>query len=293
MPITNKYGLSTPWIRIAEQNLYDKVGWRSATELVGPVRLAMLRDRHREHIEVDVCDMSHAILGEAVHTLLERAGDDAITEQRFIIDVMGKEVSMKPDRFEPEAEHLRDFKTAKVWAYVLGTKDEWVRQTNIYAHGLRQHGHTVSEISIELLIKDWDYKGPLGQTTIPKNEYPESPIIRIPVDVWLDADVEDYLRDRVMLFMDLEDTPDNELPICTMEERWGRPDKWAVKKKGGKRALSGGANFETEQDALDFAVTKNHPCDIEFRPGKSTRCEHFCDAKMFCNYYLNHINPAF
>jgi hypothetical protein len=296
MKITNRHNLSQVWIDAVKFDDYDKVGWQSVTSLIAPVRQQMLIQRHDEEIEEDVTERIWMLLGSACHEILQRAakeGDAALTEERFQIECLDKEISMKPDRVElipgtPNEYHLKDFKISSVWSVILDTKWEWAAQTNLYAYGLRKIGVNVTQISMEVLCRDW------SKTDSLKNkEYPQDKVQVIPIEVWNDEACEDLLEKRVKEFIAAEKLTDDELPPCTETERWARPDKFAVKKKGATRSTKNcSSRAEAEQYMSEKGYT-NSTHIIEFRPGKSVRCEDYCSVSRWCSQYNNEINPPF
>jgi len=68
-------------------------------------------------------------------------------------------------------------------------------------------------------------------------DYPQHQVKRVPIRLWSTEETERYLLERTDLFESHADTPDNDLPYCTDAERWARPGKCAVTKKGRKSAL--------------------------------------------------------
>ena len=76
--------------------------------------------------------------------------------------------------------------------------------------------------------------------------------------------------------------PDDELPECTDEQLW-KENKWAVMKRGAKRAVSGGVK-DNEMDAVNMAADLGPDYYVEARPGKARACK-YCDARQFCHQY--------
>lgn len=66
--------------------------------------------------------------------------------------------------------------------------------------------------------------------------------------------------------------------MCTDEERWHKPDKWAVKKPGNKRALK---LHDTREAAMAHAGTT---LEVEYRPGEDTKCLKYCSVAQFCDH---------
>jgi len=85
---------------------------------------------------------------------------------------------------------------------------------------------------------------------------------------------------------------------CSDEERWSKPDKWAVMKEGRKSALR---LLDSRLDAQRWCVTNDHVhlwekgknipfkkgISIVHRPGEDTRCEHYCAVSSVCPQYAS------
>lgn len=337
MRITNRPGLSDCWVAAVKKDEHSHMGDRSMTECLQPVRIYQLKKRHWDNLVEDVSERIWSLLGDAAHVVLERAStSDAITEQRFNVDVAGFKMSVCPDRVEKlpiekcrkywndsiteptfacghfeyptgtQLYALRDFKISQVYArnmLIKGSKGEWRWQVNGYAWALRKTGFPVVEASIEILMKDWDWM----EANIKKTyDYPPFQAESIPIDLFNDEEVEAFLTARITEHMQTDALPDDELPFCTEEERWATRDRYAVKKAGGDKAMSGGANLDSPGEAEDFitqaifkAANKKKPevlvraeFEVEFRKGESKRCERYCPCRSVCNQYLL-MNPAF
>jgi hypothetical protein len=76
---------------------------------------------------------------------------------------------------------------------------------------------------------------------------------------------------------------DEELPPCTPEEMWEKPTTWALKKKGGVRAIK---VYETQEEAESALDPKVH--EIEVRLGSRTRCESFCPVNTYCQQWRDY-----
>jgi hypothetical protein len=103
------------------------------------------------------------------------------------------------------------------------------------------------------------------------------------VNLWPADIVETYIQLRLKAHGDAQHV----LPLCSPEERWERPSKFALMKGGNKRATSlHDTNAEAEK-ALVVAVTadiKNAASiRIEQRPAESIRCQQYCPARPVCS----------
>lgn len=339
MKITNNPGLSQCWVNAVSKDEHNHMGDRSLTELLMPPRIFQLRRRHDAELVEDVADGIWKLFGTAIHFVLQQASDPgSITEQRFNVKINGFDISMCPDRVEKipidecaawwnnsiteprficgrwecptgmQLYRLKDFKISQVYAYQRlvddNGKDEWRMQVNGYAWGLWKMGFPVVECGIEILMKDWDW---IEANVKKTHDYPPYQVAHVPVQMLPPAEIESYLSHRVVIHMDSDLLSDEELPLCTESERWATRDRYAVKKVGSDKAMSGGSKLDTRADAEDFiraainkAAAKKKPelltesdFEIEFRKGESKRCERYCPCKAVCSQYATLVNPAF
>lgn len=335
MKYTNNLGLSNAVAKaiIAFSSDYDKVGWKSVTTLIDSPRAQLLRERHDDEIVEDVSELIWSFFGNMGHLIAERhAGQDVIAEQRFVHTILGKEISLKPDRLEkdigavPITWTLRDFKVTSVWilkkAFKKEVKQEWERQMNMYACLLEILGFPISGIKLEIIGRDWRMS-----ESRQSYDYPKTQACVLDVPIWTKEKQMAYMVERINLFKRCEGLPDNELPKCTADERWADPDRFAVVKKksakskasGYKSAVQGGASFKSNSEAMAFiqkirtpkiasknpkpetvekatkeAEKKADELEVEFRRGESKRCERgYCKAAPWCNQFREEIKPAF
>lgn len=335
MNYTNKLGLSNSVAKaiIAFSEEYDSVGWKSITTLIDAPRIQLLRSRHSEEITEDVSDLIWSFFGNMGHLIAERnAGRDVLAEQRFVHEVLGKEISLKPDLLEknvgsvPVTWTLRDFKVTSIWVLKSAAqgdlKREWVEQMNLYAYLLGILGFPVTAIKLEIIGRDWRRSESLQSP----HDYPKTQVLVANVPIWQKDRSKRFLEERIEIYKKCETLPDDLLPRCSAEERWASPDFWAVVKKnsakskatGFKSAVQKGSRFRSNAEAMGFiesmktpkltsknpkpetvekakkdALKKASELEVEFRKGESKRCEGYCTAKPFCNQYRTEINPAF
>jgi hypothetical protein len=76
--------------------------------------------------------------------------------------------------------------------------------------------------------------------------------------------------------------PDDTIPACDAKERWAKPDTYAIKKNGNKRATK---VCETKEEAENLLPTYGANHSIEARAGGDIRCERYCSVAPFCHYY--------
>jgi hypothetical protein len=98
---------------------------------------------------------------------------------------------------------------------------------------------------------------------------------------------EEYVADRLMIHQEAQIDFDmyDKLPLCSPEEQWAKPDTWAVKKKGQKRAMR---VHHSEEEAVKHANANSAlkgNCEIEHRKGELTRCASYCAVSEYCEQY--------
>lgn len=269
MKITNKHGLPQAFVNAVVNDPYD-AGHSdiSTTSLIdAPQRRALLY-KHRSELVEDVSDRIWALLGSAVHHILERAEDEhAMVEERLFAEVEGWTISGQYDRYLPGSKTIQDWKVTTVYK-AQSDPGDWERQLNVLAWLARKNGMEVEKLQICAIMRDWAKSRSLND-----GSYPAANVMVIDIPIWPDAVAEEYIRERVQLHQDARDG--NAKP-CTDEERWYTGDSWAVKKPTAKRAFR---VFSTEQEAKDNLTDD---MVIEHRPGEYKRCQQYCEAAPFC-----------
>lgn len=267
MKITNKLNLPEPIFRACQNDDYTKGDADySATQLLRPSWMNYLSKKHNGEIEKDCSNMLWALQGKAMHLLLERnASKHDLIEQRFNWSFDGIVISGKIDRYRNKI--IQDYKWASVWEYIYGLKKEKEYQLNIYKLLMELYGHEVNKLEAIFFFRDWS----MSRSMFDKN-YPKRQIVTIEVPKLNTDEIVDLLKKRLK---------ENKNPIpCTKEEKWCRDEKWAVMKKGRKKAVK---LFDNENDAIEFKAVDG-AYYIEYRPGKNTRCLYYCDVAKFCEY---------
>lgn len=108
--ITNKLGLPEAIVEAVKNDPYDPGHADiSATGLISPPRKRALERTHRNDMEEDASDRIWALIGQSVHTILERAEPSAIVEKRLYGRFGGWLVSGQFDRLT--LRKVRDGKT--------------------------------------------------------------------------------------------------------------------------------------------------------------------------------------
>lgn len=279
MKIENKLGLPLAYVRAAVGDYDMGDADISVTSLVDSPRRFYLRKRHDSEIVLEAADLLWRIFGSAVHDYLHKFADPGtISEERLYVDINGWKISGKPDNFDLNV--LDDWKTVSIWTILFDIdKPEYIAQLNIYRYMAYKNGFKdINKLRNIYFLRDWHYS--MHQRDPSRPEFGVYPPHE--QEVWPIEEAERYLKERVSLFQGLKDVPDDDLPVCTPRERWYSDEKWALMKKGNKRAT---LLCETEAEAKAKLGYKGSN-EIVFRPGMDKRCvAKYCEVCNFCSYY--------
>jgi hypothetical protein len=282
MIITNKLKMPDAFVKAISNSRHNANKCLSATTLLKGTKEIILTDRHFDEITVDASEEVWAVFGTAVHSILEHQEDDAFKEESFSVDVLDYKVTGKVDRYYMKNETIEDWKTASVWKVIYHDFDDWKRQGLIYTWLLRQSGLNVRHIRFVALLKDHS-----KSEAKKKADYPQTPVYIYEFDPTEDelTSIEAYIKDKVFEVSANAEKPDDEVEVCTPEQRWTTPSKWAVMKEGRKTAVK---VCDTEEEALNFIEDLEKDKDkhfVEERKGVDKKCEDYCACCEFCSYY--------
>ena len=277
MKFTNKYNLPQTVFDVLAKDGY-KAGNDdySATSLLKSPRQLLLYRRHFHQIEEDVSDRVWSIFGQAAHNILEKHGNDtSLTEERLYTEVLGRKLSGQVDHYHEGV--ITDYKVTSVWSIVYKSKiEDWTAQLNIYAYLFRKNGYDVRRLQIVAVLRDWSETEKLRS-----RDYPEAPIVVIPITLWDIEDQELSITSKIKEFIEAESLTDDELPYCTPEERWQAPDVYAVMKEGRKTAVK---LYDNEEEA-EIHASEDKKYSVVKRSGTSRNCERYCPVSFCCNQY--------
>lgn len=275
MQLTNIQNLPEAFINAVRNDPYDaSMGDISVTRLIdSPYRRKLYLKNYDKLVE-DVSDRVWALLGQAVHHILERGaeGSHVIKEERMVYEYGGLKVTGQLDTFNTQTGVLSDYKVTSTYKLTSANQpNDWIRQLNILAQLLRDNFWDVKKVQIVAILRDW------SSTEAMRNPaYPQSMVQVLDMPLWSEEDTLAYIQERVALHkqvMEGEDIP------CTDEERWMEPTSWALMKVGGKKAIK----VYRSQDEVPLEL--NDGQYIEERKGSDRRCEKWCEVAKFCKYY--------
>lgn len=287
MKITNHLNLPQPFVSAVESEYVPTPQQYSVTTVLNPSRYVILSRRHNSEVEQDVADMIWLLFGTAFHSILEnsRAEEEQLQEQylkqdlgMFDKELEGYKLSGKADLLDTKTNTMIDYKTTSVYKVMFGDYEDWRKQLLMYAWLFRQQGYEVNKGQIVALMKDHSKSKAKFDRT-----YPQYPVKVIDFE-FNDQDFIDIEKEIIDKFKELkrcEQLKDNELPMCTMEERWNDGNKYAVKKKGNKRAER---VFDTKEQAEEYMKEKEG-YEIEERLGEDRRCMEYCSSCIYCPYW--------
>jgi hypothetical protein len=283
--LTNRNKLPQPLVDAVANDSYSRGDSDiSVTELIGPPRIRQLKQKWDHVLEEDVSDRIWALLGQMGHAILQKKaenGEVALIEHRFHIKRGGYRLSGQVD-YLPASKEIDDWKFCSYHVAKSGPKPEWIQQQNIYRLMAAVNDVEVEKLRIVAIFRDWSKMAASRQ-----NDYPQEQVRVFDLPVWSDEETEAFIAERLRVHKAAETT----LPECTAEERWERGAKFALMKKGAKRAVSL-HETEAEAEAAKFnaeiqpAKTKK-PAEyfIEPRPTQWIRCEHYCAVAPYCTQF--------
>lgn len=289
--LTNKTNLPLPIYAAIKNDSYVPHGDISVTTLIDSPYLRLLR-KYNEY-EEDASEMIWAVMGQALHSVIEKAGkklDGSFFYPEFKMELkVGDTILSGTSDLIEKREYpmmsnedlvvgvgselsIHDYKNIFVWSAKLGKESpnykHWLLQTNIYAV-MAKYGKYVrmvdgkgvaSEKKIGLNIDKIFIHGFIRDWKKSEmkrmDNYPKAATITLEVEVLPEEQVIAYIRERIKLHFEAEKKylAGEEISHCTEEERWTRPETWRVMKIGGKRALSGGVfTIKSEDDKKQVA----------------------------------------
>lgn len=276
MQITNTSRLPEPLVRAVSRHDHAlPPNSISVTGLVQPPQLRALSVKHVAELTEDAADRIWSLLGTLLHAALESHAQglkNFITEEELQTEVLGWKVIGHYDASEIllDGELLTDYKLTSVWAVKEGIKTEWIQQLNCYAELIRRAGRTIKGLQIVAIGRDWSKSKARFDSS-----YPQQQVKVFEVPLWTSGQASRFIEERVSLH---QKAAQGVWDDCTEDERWVKDTKWAVKKKGVKKAVR---LYDTEAPAKMHAET-NPAYYVQYRQGESVRCEAYCSAAPVC-----------
>lgn len=287
MIITNKNGLPQACVNCVQNERHNEPNSLSATTLIRGACETIIIDKKFDEIETDVEDNMNAIMGTAFHNVMEEHETENVAEQKFSVPVNGINITGKIDAYSAEKKLIIDYKTCASWKIIHKDFDEWYKQGTIYAWLLKQSGIEIKTCRFIAWMKDF------SPTEAERNpDYPQSSIYQYEFEVTDESlvEIEQFIKDKVELYLAERNKPLEELTPCSPKERWQSEAVFAVMKKGRQSAIN--AKSTTRDDAEKIITElKSDPKNakneyfIEERPAVDKKCVRYCIARKFCKYW--------
>ena len=115
MNLTNLLGLPDAFVAAVKNDPYTGGGDISATKLIDSPQRRVLYGKYKDFVVEDVSDRVWAVMGQAVHTVLERAGTSALVEERLFMEVNGWKLSGQFDRLHVADKTIQDWKVTTTY----------------------------------------------------------------------------------------------------------------------------------------------------------------------------------
>jgi hypothetical protein len=289
--ITNNKGFPLALVKAVENDSYSKGrADRSVTGLLAPPRQAALKEIHEDVLTEDVSERTYALYGQLIHLLLERAGEqdrNALTEERLFTEAEGWTISGQTDTItltEEEGWVVSDYKFVTAYKFKREYSGELVmpvdyeRQLNMYAHLLRENGFRVDELKIVAIYRDWSKLEAKRD-----GNYPQLGAETHDVSLWPAEEAKAFMEERVRLHQDAETA----LPFCDDEERWAKPDKYALMPNANSARAR--KLFDSRVAAFTWAKDPANKVKdgwiVDHRVGANTRCENYCIVSEYCEQF--------
>lgn len=283
MKITNKLGLPQPFVdAVTREYTYTDKRY-SATSIMKGDRELMLSRRHHDEIESDVADMIWLIFGNAVHSILENSQetDNQIKETKLEVDISdGYVLSGIQDLYDDDTGVVTDYKTGSVWKVIHEDWDDYRKQTLLYVWLLRQIGFTNARAGeIVLLLKDHSKNKAKVDSSYPQHSVYKKSFKFTEAEI---EEIGNWIDERFEQIKVAEQLDDEDLPLCSPEERWATPTRYAVMKEGRKSAIK---LYDDEIEAGMRAEELGAKHYVEVREGTDKKCADYCSCCEFCSYW--------
>lgn len=265
MNLTNLLGLPDAFVAAVKNDPYTGGGDISVTKLIDSPQRRVLYGKYKDFVVEDVSDRVWALMGQAVHTVLERAGTSALVEERLFMEVNGWKLSGQFDRLHVADKTIQDWKVTTT--YKADGDDSWTKQLNILRMLAIANGHDIERLQVVAIFRDWQ-----RSKAERDDKYPKSNVKVIELPVWSNEQAMQYITERVSMH---QAAVKGEEVLCSDDERWYAGSTFALIKEGNKRATKvADTKEELGEPAKGFF--------IEERKGGYRRCEGYCEVAPFC-----------
>lgn len=315
MKVTNNYGvnlLMAVWLLNDDYDHDFTPKTLSMSAIIKPLKKTILAKRvPAANRQVDVADLMASALGSAIHDAIEAVWlndvkrGKALTklgvpedvqksilinpkpedlyegcipvyfEQRSVREFMGYRITGKYDAVADG--RVNDTKSTGVFSYMKGGKDEDYRKQLSGYKWLNPDVVTDPTGQINFAFTDWQ-----GFRANQDPNYPEKRLVTKEFLLLSDAQVEDFIRQRILDLEKYSDLPEEEIPECSQEDLWMDPPTYKYYSDPSKIAAGGRAtkNFSDPVEANAFLLEKGKGQVVPVL-GSPKACG-YCDAFEIC-----------
>lgn len=269
----------------------------SVTTLLDPPRVVFLNKRHLHKVDLFVEDLIHSYNGTAAHDYWEKMlmlipNSPYEMETRLSCTINNRKISGAFDCIYNEKD-MYDMKNTSVWKAMFGSKQDWAAQQNMYRWMYHQdRGKWLDTLRIVCLFRDWS----LNNKQRGGSKYPRRPCMEYRLPIWKPETTLEFMEGRVNTMIANENKADDDLPQCSYEDMWSKPDQVAVKSTRLKKAVRVLSSMQAAKNFVNNYL-KGANCkdnvktlSYEVRPAKRTRCESWCPVNGYCNQYHDYLS---
>jgi hypothetical protein len=150
----NVHNLPAPLVRaLTPERRVPTPGRLSVTTLLDSPLRRILSMKHFHAVEEEVSDNLWALLGSAVHYVIEKGSPDE-TETKLEIPFAGAIIVGVID-YHGDG-HAIDWKVTSVWSIIFADGKTWEQQLQIYAFMLYLVGKPIEKLSVYMILRDWN-----------------------------------------------------------------------------------------------------------------------------------------
>lgn len=318
MKYTNNTDISLPlavWLVSDNYDYNDDPSVISATTVLKPIKQIILASRIKQVDSVDISGLVASRMGSAIHDALEQAwkqprealkalgySDNVIDrvkvnptreeltedslaiymEQRSVRSINGYNISGKFDLiFDGQ---LMDYKSTGTFTYLNQTNAEkYVLQGSIY-RWLNQDIVTEDYMTIHYIFTDWS-----ALKAKQDKDYPQSRLLSQTYKLMSIQQTELFLKDITNKIKKYINSPEEDIPECTMKDLWADESTFAYYKN--PNATRSTKNFKTYYEAHEKLVKDGSVGLVIERKGEIKACR-YCSAVGICNQAKNYIEEG-
>jgi hypothetical protein len=194
-------------------------------------------------------------------------------QKRYEEPFMGKVLSGAPDMIL--GGRLFDYKSTAVFLYQKKKPEDYLWQLTTYRYLARDY-ITDDVATIQFILKDW------SKARAKDPNYPQTPCPTMLVPVGSVEQCKARLESRVNELNALMSADDSDLPLCTDEELWLDPPRFAYYKDPHAAPNARATRiFDTMIEAVAFQGSKGGGGRIDTRKGEPRACD-YCAASTIC-----------